>query len=248
MIKLYQLPPVNDVFSVSIFCAKLEAFLRWQKIPHEVINTRNMRAAPKGKIPYIEYQDEQNRTIKLGDSNFIMEYLIQAYKLDPDAHLTLEQRAQARAIRYLCEESLYWEMSYFRWVDPQGQEIIRRNAFNQIPAPIRFFVVHKIVKYVTRQIFSQGTGRHRPEEIARNACADLKALSDLLGNKAYFFGDQMSTADLFVFSVVGNFVSASFADPVSQFARNQQNLVMHVNRVREVCFGVKANTIAKKAA
>jgi glutathione S-transferase len=229
---LYQLPALWSCFSASSFCAKLEAFLRWQNIPHTTVTVHDMRGAPKGKVPYIE--DENG---KLGDSTLIIEYLSKKHGLNPDASLTPEQKAIARSMRYLCEESIYWAGVYLRWVDEAGAAIIKKDVFGKAPALVRWLIMPLIFKNIKKQLHMQGMGRHSKEEIIAIACADLKSLSDYLGGKTYFFGDTMTTLDLVVFSIVGNLISVPFNDPVCQQARNTANLVAHAERVRSRCFG-----------
>lgn len=234
-LKLYQLPALWDCFSSSSFCAKLEAFLRWQNIPYTAVTVHDMRGAPKGKVPYIE--DENG---KLGDSSLIIEYLIKKHGLNPDASLTPEQKAIARSMRYMCEESIYWAGVFLRWVDEPGAEIIKKDVFGKAPAFVRWLIMPYLFKRISKQLYMQGMGRHSKEEIIAIACADLKALSDYLGSKPYFFGEAMTTLDLVVFSIVGNLIYVPFNDPVCQQARATPNLVAHVNRIRSQLFGQEA--------
>jgi glutathione S-transferase len=228
---LYQFPAARDVFSVSPFCAKLEAFLRWQAIPYHSQTISSLRGAPKGKVPYIE--DENG---KRGDSNLIIEYLCRKHQLDPDAILSDEQRAMARTVRYLCEESLYRVMAYMRFVDDTGWHTIRHLLMPKAPRLLRCILVPRIRAYVRKQLIQQGIARHTRDEIIAIAKDDLKSLDDMLGDKAYFFGDQMTLADLTVFSVVGNFLNMPFPHPVCDYAQSLPRLVAHTQRVKQQCF------------
>jgi len=243
MLAFYQFPGPWDVCSASPFCAKLEAFMRWQDIAYKPVTVTNMKGAPKGKIPFIE--DENG---KLGDSDFIIEYLIKKHNLNPDETLTPEQKGQGRAIRYLCEESIYRAMVHFRWLDPQGWGIMRERFFSKIPAFIRPVAEWKIQGYVRKQLHMQGMGRHSPDEIAAIACGDLKVLSDILGNKPFIFGDSMTTADLVVFSVFANFTTGPFENPVTQYAKTLGNLMAHADRIRARCFKAESKEYGKQAA
>lgn len=232
MIQLYQFPGPWDVCSASPFCAKLEGFLRWQNIPYESFSIRSLRGAPKGKVPYIVAQGRV-----MGDSNLIIDHLIKEYRLNPNEGLTPGQLAAGRALRYMCEESLYWAMVYFRWMEDAGWVLIKEKFFSMVPWWLRPLAEWKIRGYVRKELHMQGMGRHSREEIAAIACADLRALSDFLGDKPYFFGDAMTLADLVVFSVVANFLTGPFDSPVSRYAATLGNLSAHTGRVRERCFG-----------
>jgi glutathione S-transferase len=240
MLTLYQFPAPWDDCSASPFCAKLEGFMRWQDIPYQSVTVYNLKGSPKGKIPFIE--DESG---KLGDSNFIIEYLTKKHHLKPDGGLTAEQKAQARAFRYLCEESLYWVMVYFRWMDPQGWSVMEKTFFSKLSAPVKAIVTFVILRRVKTMLHMQGMGRHSRDEIAAIACADLRALSDYLGSKPYFFGDAMTTTDLVVFSVFANLTTGPFENPVFDYAKTLGNLMAHAQRIRASYF---THSPAKQAA
>ena len=211
--------------------------MRWQQIPHAVVNSLSLKGAPKGKVPYIVNEDGA-----YGDSDLIIAYLCQKYHVNPDQGLSAEQLAVARSVRYLCEEGLYRCMSYFRFVDDAGWEIIRTQSFVDFPAWVRPIAGYKIRKYVKMQLMQQGIARHSAQEVAQMGQADVGALSDLLGAKPFFFGDVMHLIDILVFSVVSNLIMPPFADAVSQCARATPNLVAHTQRVRLACYG-DANTV-----
>ncbi len=231
MLTLYQFPAPWAVFSASPFCAKLEAFLRWQHIPYQSVIVSRLKQAPMGKVPYIS--DDNGM---MGDSDLIIEYLCKRYKLTADSHLLPEQKAIARAVRYMCEESLYRVMAYMRFVDSEGWARMQTFLFKRYPAIVRWLVAPRIHKYVKMQLTQQGIARHSRDDIIAIARRDLQALSDLLGDKPYLFGDTMTTADLAMFSVVGNFITGPFHHPVRDYALSCAGLAAHVERVRNQCF------------
>ena len=231
---LYQFPALWDVFSASPFCAKLEAFLRWQNIPHRVVVVRRLRGAPKGKVPYIE-----DGALRMGDSGLIIEHLCKTRNLAPDAWLTSEQRAFARSITYLCEESLYRVMAYMRFVDQAGWACMQDVLFKKSRI-LRWLVAPRIHAYVKKQLTQQGIARHTCSEIIAIACADLDALSAMIGDKPFVFGSQPSTADLVILSVVGNILTAPFDHEVVAYARSLSMLSAHSERVKQRCFGAAA--------
>ncbi len=232
MLTLYQFPGPWDVCSASCFCAKVEAFLCWKEIPHHVVSSLKLKGAPKGKVPYIE--DENG---KRGDSELILSYLFEKHNIWPDADLSPEQQGQARAIRYLCEEGIYRATSYYRFVDDAGWAITRAFFLSPFPAWVRPIAGWQIRKYVRAQLVQQGLGRHSHEEIGRMVTADIQALSDMLGDKPFFFGEQMHMADIVAFSIISNVLVPPYANAASQAAKALPNLVAHTARVRLACFG-----------
>jgi len=80
MIHLYQFAPVWGIPNLSVFCVKLETYLRMANLSYEKHSTVPFKA-PKGKLPFIE--DQGN---KIADSRFIIDYLKKTYgdRLDGD--------------------------------------------------------------------------------------------------------------------------------------------------------------------
>ena len=101
MLKLVQFNSAFGARNVSPFCLKLETYLRMAGIAHEIVWSGSTRSAPKGKLPYIEDND-----LILGDSELIIDYLIDKYGNPLDASLSAEQKAQSLAWRRLFEDSL----------------------------------------------------------------------------------------------------------------------------------------------
>lgn len=96
------------ICSLSQPCLKLETFLCMTKtflcmtkIAYEC--DFGMKMSSKGKMPWIEYNGKE-----VADSNFCIEFLSKEFGVDVDDHLTVEQKAMARAILVMLEENTYW--------------------------------------------------------------------------------------------------------------------------------------------
>lgn len=98
---LHQMPPNSRVLNVSPSCLKLETYLRMNKIPYE--SDYSFRMSSKGKVPWIEYNGTS-----VADSNFIVRFLNEEFQLDPDAHLSVEEKAIAHTMLVTLEENTYW--------------------------------------------------------------------------------------------------------------------------------------------
>jgi hypothetical protein len=53
-----------------------------------------------------------------------------------------------------------------------------------------------------KKVKAQGIGVHKPEEILEFGQNDLKVLSDVLGDKLYFFGNEPSTVNFFINTII----------------------------------------------
>ena len=101
----------------SPFSVKLEARLRFAGVSYAT-DAGSPFKAPKGKIPYIEYQgippsgcvdESQLLPTTLGDSTLIIKHLIERDVLpDINAKLSSTAKAQDLALRALLEEKLYF--------------------------------------------------------------------------------------------------------------------------------------------
>ena len=87
---------------------------------------------------------------------------------------------------------------------------------------------------------SNGMGVHTAEEIENFGKKDLLTLSEMLGEKEFFFGSEPSMLDLVVFSQVGQLamVDSEHACPLRDYLEADcKNLVGLVNRMKDRCWG-----------
>jgi glutathione S-transferase len=98
MITLYQFPRFLGVPNMSPFCLKLEAWLRMAELKYDIREVTDPRKGPKGKLPYIR----DNET-KVADSAIIIDYLKKTYGVQLYIHLSLSDRAVARAFEKMLE-------------------------------------------------------------------------------------------------------------------------------------------------
>ncbi len=75
-------------------------------------------------------------------------------------------------------------------------------------------------------------GRHSDEEITEIGNRDLKALSDFLGNKTYFFGDKPTTLDAVAYGILVELIRVPlFTAPIFDKAKSYGNLVRFTERL-----------------
>jgi len=228
----YHLPGRWGLVSVSPFCLKLDAFLRMTGIPHRSVTAATPFAGPKKKAPWIEHE---GRTI--GDSAFIIAYLIERFGKDPDAALTPAQRGQAVAIQRLVEENLYWAMVYDRWGREENWPILKGSVLGDIAAPVRALIAPLARRGVKKQLAGHGMGLHSDAEIQAIAARDLAALAAMLGDQDWFFGAEPSLADATVFSLLANIRFPEFSSPMQAMIAGHENLARHTDRFRDRFYG-----------
>ena len=231
MLTLYQFPRAWNLPNPSHFCAKVETYLRLAEIDYEIVETLPLKA-PKGKLPYII-----DDGVTVADSRLIIEYLTNKTDTKLDRHLTVEQSALATAFLRLLEESLYWVTMYTRWQYTDSNWQINKQAiFGSMPKLARFVVAPIYRRLIQKQIKGQGTGRLNNEEIFNLGKADLDALSNFLGDKHYFFGDQPSSLDASAYGFLANTLDCPIESPVKDYALRKTNLHDYCRRMQLRCF------------
>ena len=134
------------------------------------------------------------------DSTFIIGHLKQKHGVDLDKHLSAEQKAISTAFQWLCEKSLIDIVAHFRWSDPQNWPKFRDVVFKGAPWLIKVTVANAMSKSLTKTLYKHGIGRFSDDEKLVILNDNLSAISNYLGDKKYFFGDQISTIDITLFS------------------------------------------------
>jgi glutathione S-transferase len=223
--------------SLSPFCVKLECYLRMAEIPYEV-RQPDVLKAPKGKFPYVELDGKL-----VGDSQLIIDELVSRYGDRLDHALTREQRALARVTRRAIEESAYFAGLYARWGDDAGWEILRP-AFAR-SSGIPELVLRMVRRRVRANLHGHGMGRHTGEEIYRMGMADWSAISDLLGDRPFFFGDRATSIDAVLFGFVTATTVFPYDSPLRKHVTTLGNLTAHRDRVRQRWFEAPVPTATK---
>ncbi|AWM77326.1 glutathione S-transferase family protein [Phenylobacterium parvum] len=171
-------------------------------IPHASVTASTPFGGPKRKAPWIEHDGRI-----LGDSTFIIAYLVDRFGVDPDAGLSADQRGRAVAIQRLVEENLYWVMVFDRRVRDENGPVLKQSVLGQVPSAVRGVVA----------------------PIARR---DLEALAGMLGDRDWFQGDSPTPVDATVFSLLANIRYVAFASPMKAMIDNHPNLAGPVDRFR----------------
>jgi glutathione S-transferase len=225
MITLYCFGPRFGLPDPSPFVLKTMTLLRIAGLDY-VESQEGLRRAPKGKLPYID----DDGTI-VADSIFIRFHLERKYGIDFDAGLSAEQRAQAWAIEKMLEEHAYWAMVYERWMIDANFERGPARFFDGVPALVRPLVKAFIRRRVARSLYLQGFGRHSGREIGELGVRDVEALSTLLGDKPFLFGDEPCGGDATAFAFVAETMAPITDSAMRTAAEGHANLVSYRDRL-----------------
>lgn len=230
MITLYQPPPVWGSPSMSPFCIKLEVLLKMGNVTYEA-KPSDMRKAPKGKIPFVAWEDGT----LMGDSQLILERLRENNPLLRDAHLSAEERATGHAVRRMIEEATYFAGLHVRWLRDANWPVTQAAFKKILPAPVALFLPF-IRSSVRKSAKAQGTGRHDEKTIDQMACADWSAVAAILGDKTFLLGEQISTVDATIFAFMESTLCFPNESPIAAHIKKQPNLAAYHARMKSKFF------------
>lgn len=229
MIKLYSFGSSFDMEDPSPFVLKVDAYMRMANIEYENIpDVNNLRKAPKGKLPFIT---EGETTI--ADSQFIIAYLQEKYKVELDSGLSAKQKSIAYLMGKALDEDLYWCLVHSRWARDDTWPLIKKAFFGSMPFPLKFIVPVIARKGVMSALQKQGLGRHSDKEINIIAEKTFQSLSEILADKTYFFADSPCTFDATAFGLLSQFINVTMDNEMNDLARSYSNLVAYCNAIRD---------------
>ena len=229
MITLYSFGPAFGVTDPSPFVLKINTYLRMAEIEFETKSSpNNLKKAPKGNLPFIEDNGKA-----IADSQFIIDYLVDKYGDKLDADLSPEQKAIAYLTIKSLDENFYFCLVYSRWQRDDTWPLINKTFFGKLPFLINKIVPTMIRKGVMKKLKAQGLTAHNDEEIQKIFQQSLVALSDLLGEKTYFFGDKPSSLDATAFAFLASFILVNFDNSFNLLAREFPNLVSYCERINQ---------------
>lgn len=218
MITLYTAPSFEELPSISPPCLELETWFRMAKLPYKkvIVTAPSFELAPKGKIPFIDYQGKL-----VGDAFLIIEMLKQTEGIDLDAGLTPVERSIALAFRRMLKENTLWGAAEVRFgIEENWQRfraVVARALFPETPLEVSEPFAEEFGKTMRSQMQAHGIGRHTHEEISQIICADFQALSDFLADKPFFMGDKPTTLDATAYGYIGNFLQPRFESPIVDY-------------------------------
>lgn len=224
MITLYTFGPAFGLPDPSPFVLKAWVLLAMSGLPFRT-DTRGLRKAPKGKLPYI---DDAGTIV--ADSSLIRMHLEARHGIEFDAGLSPAERGIAWAFEKLCEDNLYWAVVRDRWMNEANFDKGPRKFFKVAPAPIRPLVIAMVKRSLRRTLHGQGLGRHSGSETVLLATRGIDAIADQLGNKPYLMGAAPCGADAAVFGSVAGMLCPLFESPLRTAAERHANLVAYRDR------------------
>lgn len=230
MITLYGGGPMFGLPEFSPYVTKTEVQLKMLGVPY-VKERARPEQSPKGQIPFID-----DGGARIGDSHFIREHLEKKLGADLDAHLDARQRAEAWAIERMLENHFGWTTGYARWLIPENFAKGPAHFVDGAPEEVRPKLREELQGRVRDTLRAVGVARHSAEEVVELGVRSLTALSVLLGDKPYLFGDRPAGVDATAFAMLAGILTPHFDSPLRRRTEGFPNLVAYTARLMKQYF------------
>jgi len=233
IVYLYQFSRCPTLASCSPFCLKVESFLRMAEISYQNIDHKLRYKSKKGQLPFVELNGKE-----IADSDIIIKELSEYFGKNLDANLTEDQKTISYALESMLNNHTSWIVRWWRFNNPQtfldtARLDIKKDLNSILPKPFCNLGFKIFFKNRANQTISHGIGRHTTEEIQEFAKTDLSRLSQALGTKQYFFGNEPHLLDCHAFAHLAQFIYTPFLDFDKWIQENHQNLIDFVNRFKD---------------
>ena len=144
----------------------------------------------KGQLPFIELNGQE-----IADSDIIIRELATKFEKNLDEGLTVEQRTISHALQSMLNNHTSWVVRWWRYNNPdefiKAAELdIKRTLNSRLPTSVLNLLFKWGFKSNVKQAIGHGIGHHSNDEIYDFGKADLKTLSDQLGEQDFFFGKE----------------------------------------------------------
>ena len=228
VVKLYTFPETFGLRNVSPFCLKVEMALAHMGIGYEIVEEKDPRKSPKGKLPYIVMNGQT-----IADSEIILEHLDQIHNGALYGDLSDDEYARGYAFTRLTEDHLYWLVVASRWLDDDWFPNIVNGFFDALPWPIRPLASKSARKQMLKTLDLHGLGRHNLEEQAGFARRDLRTLSREVASRPFIAGERLTAFDFAVASLLAGIYDQQPPTWMTPIAQEFPDLLAYAERVQK---------------
>jgi glutathione S-transferase len=226
MLTLYSYPTLFGVADNNGYGLKVFAFLRLAGVPFNHEHIFDASKAPRGQLPYIVDGGDT-----VGDSETILAYVTQKYRLTIDAQLSPTQITTNLLVTRMLDD-LYWVMSYSRWKDERFWHLFRDALLREHPS-LTVEGLAKAREFNAQRYYYQGIGRFDPDAAMARGLADLKAIADLVPAPGYLHGEKPTGIDAAIYGFVANIYFYDIDTPLKQFVVAHDNIVRHCRAIHD---------------
>ena len=219
----------------SPYVARVENFLRLIKQPYAKAVSQGMQENPRGKVPFANIYGRM-----VDDSSQIIATLEKKLDVQVDDDLKPDEVAQKHLIRQLLQGSSYWVLLHQKFDTDYGRQIFREDMAHNFPPILRSLISAFAIRGNHANLWGSGIGRMSHSDIVEKGKADLRCLSQLLGDQDYFFGGTSPTtidADVYSWLVMFFKDKAQIHNPwILEIQNECPNLVVHTERMKTLLY------------
>src|SRR5262249_24357901 len=137
-----------------------------------------------------------------------------------DSRLSQRERGQMLAWNRLIDEHLYWTaVIQPRWLETANWEIYLRiiAGTNDVPPALRSFADDFRFR-ILAEFMHGGWGRMQGDVLYQSARADIDAISDNIGDRKFMMGDEPTSIDAAVSSILRHIIDPPFNFDTKDYA------------------------------
>ena len=82
----------------------------------------------------------------------------------------------------------------------------------------------------------QGTGRQNLDEVIHQGCKSIDALTEILGDKAFFLGDKPTSVDATAFAFIANLLMSPVNDSLKQHTLKIDTIRAYCDRMWDMYY------------
>jgi len=209
--------PSHEIPNPVLNSLMLETFLKMAKIPHERVHQK--------KIKHVyEYKGEKATSVETA-----IESLTNTFNVTLDAWMSPQEKGYARCIFTTILESTFWSLEYYRWVD--NYKNTKKSYANNLPPVMNMLSPKLFQNKIKKQVEAHGLC----DNVHERALEDLKAFSDILGDKAFMMGDEPAIVDAALFSLLATVIYSCPESKQAELLKKEEysNLAKYVERMKQ---------------
>lgn len=190
-------------FEISPFAVKIRRLMNYKGLSYSTNNLPLVaqgeikKRSPSGKLPCLEHDGKL-----IQDSTDIAYYLEQQF---PDKTVIPDDPALAALVHIIedwADESLYFYEMRLRFMVGDNVKTTLPKLLAEDKGIVKWLLAKVIPSGMKKILNNQGVGRKPEQQLFIDIERHLKAISDLLHNQEWLVGNQLTLADLAVFSMV----------------------------------------------
>lgn len=204
--------------------------MRLNKLKY-IVEEDHALAGPTNLAPWITLNGKN-----IGDSQAIVELLAEQFNIELYKGMTEEEKVISKLFKSLIEEKLIpclanERFRIFKW---DNFKDITQHLFPPMLRPFTGLLWHVQGKKIGKQT---GLGKLNKDQLAQKSHENLLLLSKYLGNKKFFFGENLTLLDIIVF---GYTTQVLHMQPYSSLIKIRmecvENIVNHNKMMKELAF------------